>query len=74
MNSFEVNSEGEEEDGNEDEVEDDYTEDSAGSDGTNKSDSGSDFENNTILTYWKMSCLMLLVMMRKVLLIQIHPA
>ena len=46
MNSFEVNYEGEEQDGNEDEVEDDYTEDSAGSDGTNKSDSGSDFENN----------------------------
>ena len=45
MNSFEVNSEGEEEDGHENDAEDDYTEDSAGSDGTNKSDSGSDFEN-----------------------------
>ena len=46
MNSFEVNSEGEEENGNEDEVEDDYTEDSSGSLGTNKSDVRNDFENN----------------------------
>ncbi len=46
MNSFEVNSEGDKEDGHEDEAKDDYTEDSEGSDGINKSDAGSDVENN----------------------------
>ena len=73
MNSFEVNSEGEEEDGNENEAEDDYTEDSAGSDGTNKSDSGSDFENiNSDVLENELSDG--ISNDEKVLLIQIHPA